>query len=132
LELISLESIEQNSYSLINCRRALEFEERIKLELKQIGLLDEEDFANTTQREDDEICEELRKLQKQLREKIEHNNQTRLKLQGMLETIMPQEEVKKKEMQNWAVIEKNFNKMQKLQKKQKKRKTAPKAPEEKS
>jgi transcriptional adapter 3 len=112
-------------------RQALEFEERIRYELKQIGLLDDDENSAVVQREDDEICEELRKLQKQLRDKIEQNNQTRLKLQSMLETVMPQEEARRKEMQNWAVIEKNFTKMQKLQKKQKKRKTAPKAPEEK-
>jgi len=42
-------------------------EERIRSELRQIGLLDDEDVS-ISNKEDDEICAELRSLQAQLKE----------------------------------------------------------------
>lgn len=98
-------------------------EERIKLELRSIGLLDDSDFdvckavfiphfLQTSQREDDEICTELRKLQKQLREQITLNNTIRSKISAMLPAIMAQEEAERKERQAIANnVEKTYQKM---------------------
>lgn len=53
-------------------------EERVRMELMCIGLLDED--MNLARREDDEICSEIRLLQQQLRDRIKSNNERRLAL----------------------------------------------------
>lgn len=96
-------------------------EERIKLELKSVGLLDDSDF-DTSQREDDEICIELRKLQKQLQERVNSNNVVRSKISAMLPSILAQEDAERKERQAVALnVEKTYQKMM-LQQRKKKRK----------
>jgi len=75
----------------------LTLEERIKMELRSIGLLDDGDTGiDGAQREDDEICSEMRKLQKQLRDQIMANNEIRARLYSILSPILAREEAEKK------------------------------------
>jgi transcriptional adapter 3 len=76
------------------------FEERIKGELRFIGLLSmgedglmsDEGSINWTNREDDEICQELRKLQKQLRQQSVENTARRMILEKKVEEQLAYQE----------------------------------------
>jgi transcriptional adapter 3 len=78
------------------------FEERLKGELKYIGLLtmSEDGLGNTTDdlsinwnnREDDEICQELRKLQKQLRQQSLENAARKMILEKKVEEQLAYQE----------------------------------------
>ncbi len=88
-------------------------EERIRLELRSIGLLDEDDVGiDPSQREDDEICSEIRKLQQQLRDQITHNNTIRARLQTVITTVMAQEEADRKERAAIETWEQGYLKVQ--------------------
>ncbi|KAI8318739.1 hypothetical protein GQ54DRAFT_299934 [Martensiomyces pterosporus] len=54
-------------------------EERLKRELRYIGILDDDD-VNWADREDDEVCVALRALQRQLHEQVELNKQRKQRL----------------------------------------------------
>eukprot|EP01119_Soliformovum_irregulare_P020058 TRINITY_DN6457_c0_g1_i1.p1 TRINITY_DN6457_c0_g1~~TRINITY_DN6457_c0_g1_i1.p1 ORF type:complete len:537 (-),score=141.24 TRINITY_DN6457_c0_g1_i1:77-1687(-) len=88
----------------------LSLEERIKMELCSIGLLDDEDLDS---REDDEICSELRKLQRELKEQIVSNNTIRAKVAGLLVPLMAQEDEQKKQRISNIQLERNYMKSQK-------------------
>jgi len=100
----------------------LTLEERIKLELRSIGLLDDEDLEISNSREDDEICSELRILQKQLRERVVQNNVIRSRLHAQLPAIMQKEEREKQEKIANQNLEKSYQKL--MSKKKKSRKAA--------
>lgn len=76
------------------------FEERLKGELKYIGLLtmsedgiaSADDMINWNNREDDEICQELRKLQKQLRQQSLENAARKLILEKKVEEQLAYQE----------------------------------------
>jgi len=76
------------------------FEERLKGELKYIGLLTlsedsltgEEGQINWNNREDDEICQELRKLQKQLRQQALENTARKMILERKVEEQLAYQE----------------------------------------
>eukprot|EP01113_Clastostelium_recurvatum_P036546 TRINITY_DN5225_c0_g1_i3.p1 TRINITY_DN5225_c0_g1~~TRINITY_DN5225_c0_g1_i3.p1 ORF type:complete len:728 (-),score=252.91 TRINITY_DN5225_c0_g1_i3:211-2394(-) len=76
-------------------------EERLRLELRDLGLLEGDDEPTTTavagaDREDDEICIELRALQKQLREQVAINNARK---EEILSQIQPQLAAQEQERQ---------------------------------
>eukprot|EP01114_Cavostelium_apophysatum_P009362 TRINITY_DN2247_c0_g1_i2.p1 TRINITY_DN2247_c0_g1~~TRINITY_DN2247_c0_g1_i2.p1 ORF type:complete len:467 (-),score=118.16 TRINITY_DN2247_c0_g1_i2:158-1558(-) len=98
-------------------------EERIKMELRSIGLLDDDGQYNS-QREDDEICSEIRKLQKQLRDRTIATNVLRSKLQPQVAAAITKEEHDKKERINNANLEKQYLKL--MRKKKATRSTKPK------
>lgn len=87
-------------------------EERIKLELRSIGLLDDEDL-DTNQREDDEICSELRKIQKQLRDRIISTNDLRLRLYSLVSHGIQKQETDKKERAANEQLERTYGKVRK-------------------
>jgi transcriptional adapter 3 len=78
------------------------FEERLKGELKYIGLLTlpddslgistEDGAINWNNREDDEICQELRKLQKQLRQQSLENDARKMILEKKVEEQLAYQE----------------------------------------
>lgn len=76
------------------------FEERLKGELKYIGLLTmsddsltgADDMINWNNREDDEICQELRKLQKQLRQQSLENAARKMILEKKVEEQLAYQE----------------------------------------
>mmetsp|Transcript_20235 Transcript_20235/g.25657 ORF Transcript_20235/g.25657 Transcript_20235/m.25657 type:complete len:419 (+) Transcript_20235:1170-2426(+) len=64
-----------------NSNKMETLEDRISMELRCIGLLDEE--TTMSSREDDEICTEIRLLQRQLKDRIATNNEKRQKFYEM-------------------------------------------------
>lgn len=57
----------------------INFEERVRMELRALGLLEPDVvYIPPTERQDDEICAELRVLHQQLRREVEINNKKRL------------------------------------------------------
>ncbi|PRP72992.1 hypothetical protein PROFUN_14655 [Planoprotostelium fungivorum] len=91
--------------------RMLALEDRIKLELRSIGLLDDEDLdIDTLHREDDEICSELRKLQHQLKDRMRINNNVRTKLAALVSKRMEQEEQERKEKEANRILEGQYKK----------------------
>jgi hypothetical protein len=62
-------------------------------------------------REDDEVCSELRRLQKQLREVIVANNAIKSKLSSKLAEVMPKEEVERSQKEADAHLERTYSKM---------------------
>jgi transcriptional adapter 3 len=78
----------------------LSLEDRIKMELKAIGLLGPSFTQNTaspaqTIREDDEISSEIRSLQSQLREQIRCNNERKYRLYQLACKVMKAQEQEK-------------------------------------
>lgn len=92
---------------------ALSLEDRIKLELKSIGLLDEDYGTDPNKREDDEICCELRRMQQQLRDQINSNNLLRARISTAVQEGMLKEESDKKEAQANDQLEKTYMKLRK-------------------
>lgn len=85
----------------------INLEQRIRMELRSIGLLDDEggmpwsfilskahlsEEIDPTEREDDEICAELRSLQNSLREAIITNNNRRNNLIALVKPKMREQE----------------------------------------
>mmetsp|Transcript_1431 Transcript_1431/g.1607 ORF Transcript_1431/g.1607 Transcript_1431/m.1607 type:complete len:313 (-) Transcript_1431:55-993(-) len=69
----------------------LDIEERMKFELRTLGLL--EDVQSTEMvKEDDEICRELRQLQTRLKAQIEQNNDLRSKLVSLVKVRKTEQE----------------------------------------
>eukprot|EP01117_Protostelium_nocturnum_P016165 TRINITY_DN6347_c0_g1_i2.p1 TRINITY_DN6347_c0_g1~~TRINITY_DN6347_c0_g1_i2.p1 ORF type:complete len:314 (-),score=107.21 TRINITY_DN6347_c0_g1_i2:87-1028(-) len=103
--------------------KMLSIEDRIKLELRSIGLLDDEDLdVDTLHREDDEICSELRKLQQQLKERMKSNNSMRTKLASLVGIRMTKEEAERKEKEHNRQLDREYIKLVKREKKGKGRK----------
>jgi len=95
----------------------LSLEDRIKLELRSIGLLDDHDLDIDNQsREDDEICSELRKMQKELKDQIISNNVIRSKVSTLVAESMANEEKLKKERAANATLEKTYLKLMRKKK----------------
>lgn len=93
----------------------LHLEERIRIELKNIGLLDDEDFE-LTNREDDEICAELRSLQAKLREQRTINNQKRQQLYTLAVAKMKEQEQLRRKREEWQELEQAYYRMVKAKK----------------
>jgi len=91
-------------------------EDRIRLELRAIGLLDDEEM-DPAEREDDEVCAELRLNQNLLREQIVINNERRNTLIQLVKPKMREHEEARKQKINNLAIEKNYQKL--IQKKKK-------------
>jgi hypothetical protein len=109
------------SYSRQNM---INLEERIRMELRAIGLLDDDEI-DPSEREDDEVCAELRLLQSKLREQISINNDRRQKLIALVKPKMrEQEEARKQKLINQQ-IEKNFSKLIQRKKKRGGRRAPP-------
>eukprot|EP00026_Physarum_polycephalum_P005297 Phypoly_transcript_05329.p1 GENE.Phypoly_transcript_05329~~Phypoly_transcript_05329.p1 ORF type:complete len:596 (+),score=91.59 Phypoly_transcript_05329:72-1859(+) len=109
----SIPAIPVNIYSRA---QMVALEDRIRLELRAIGLLDDEEL-DPADREDDEVCAELRLNQNLLREQIAINNDRRLRLLDLIKPKMREhEEMRKQKFVNLA-IEKNYQKL--VQKKKK-------------
>jgi len=109
----SIPVIPVNTYSRA---QMIALEDRIRLELRAIGLLDDEEL-DPAEREDDEVCAELRLNQNLLREQIAINNDRRLRLIDLVKPKMREhEEARKQKFTNLA-IEKNYQKL--IQKKKK-------------
>jgi len=95
----------------------LSLEDRIKLELRSIGLLDDQDLdIDNNAREDDEICSELRKIQKDLKEQILSNNSIRSRVSALVAESMAKEEQLKKEKAASAALEKTYLKLMRKKK----------------
>lgn len=88
----------------------LSLEERIRLELRSLGLLDDDDMEMDG-REDDEISLELRRLQKQLKDQICINNEIRAKVSAKIVPVMNQEETQKKDKIANQTLEKAYLKL---------------------
>ena len=77
-------------------------EDRIRLELRAIGLLDDEEVDSSFDREDDEVCAELRHHQALLRDHIQANNERRLSLIARVKPKMREhEEVCSQHQHQW-------------------------------
>eukprot|EP01133_Synstelium_polycarpum_P014966 gene14966-17695_t len=97
-------------------------EERIRVELMSLGLYD--DFPlPSNEKEDDQICLELRYLQNQLRDYINTNNQLKSQTYATCKTILTKQDHHKKRKQFQATVEKNYQKLMKRDRKKKKLKT---------
>ena len=70
----------------------MELEQRVRLELAAIGLLQEPWSATQSIREDDEICVELRRLQKRLTIQIRYNNEMKASLYSTVCSSLPEED----------------------------------------
>ncbi|KAG2186222.1 hypothetical protein INT43_002660 [Umbelopsis isabellina] len=73
--------------------RILNFEERLRRELRYAGLLIEDEIDWET-REDDEVCAEMRKLQKGLKEQVNFNINRKKKLLKLVESQLQYEQYK--------------------------------------
>lgn len=103
----------------------LSLDDRIRLELRSVGLLDDEDDDASGNREDDEICAEIRHLQGQLREQIRVNNERRrIFLRRAQVKMAEQQNTNARRAENKA-IEQLFLKRMKLKAKIKKKKGRP-------
>jgi hypothetical protein len=92
-------------------------EDRIKAELKSIGLLEGWDLdIDNNAREDDEICSELRKLQKELKDQILANNVFRSKLSPLVADSIAREEQAKKDKAANQQLEKTYLKVMRKKK----------------
>jgi hypothetical protein len=60
------------------------------------------------QRQDDEVCCELRRLQKLLKDKINQNNALRNKISGIVANLMPKEENERKQKMENTNLEKMY------------------------
>ncbi|KAM3589371.1 Transcriptional regulator [Umbelopsis sp. WA50703] len=74
-------------------KRILNFEERLRRELRYAGLLIEDEIDWDT-REDDEVCAEMRKLQKHLKEQVKFNASRKKKLLKLVESQLQYEQYK--------------------------------------
>ncbi|KAI8582868.1 hypothetical protein K450DRAFT_225226 [Umbelopsis ramanniana AG] len=61
-----------------------QFEEKLQRELRYIGLLGDDEF-DLSNREDDEVCAELRKLSRELKEQLKLNNERKARLAAVVE-----------------------------------------------
>ena len=98
----------------------LNLEERVKLELKTIGLFGspEPDIStNNRGSNEDELYQKIRQMQQELKEQVAANNITRQKLRNIVTQQIPQEERARKERQANSTIEKQYLKMVKKKKK---------------
>merc|ERR1711988_1890374 len=82
-------------------------EERIKIELRSIGLLEHEKIS-PSQREDDEICATIRSLQNQLRQQNHINNQYRAHLYSLAVVKMTEQDQNRQERKDFVELEKKY------------------------
>jgi len=97
----------------------LDLEQRIKLELRAIGLLDDDDIDPRT-REDDEICAELRALRARLKDQVHVNNQFKARLTQLAMQKMNEHGGWAQQLANDREIEKQYRLVMKSRKKRKK------------
>ncbi|EGC33261.1 hypothetical protein DICPUDRAFT_154707 [Dictyostelium purpureum] len=109
----------------------LTLEQRIQQELRSLNLYDDYKLPTSVNqliptkekerdREDDEICEELRILQNSLRAQLAINNDLRLKALKEIKSILVKQDILKRKISSHAVSEKNYQKLMKRDKKKKK------------
>jgi transcriptional adapter 3 len=91
--------------------------DRIRLELRSIGLLDDMEGTDPADREDDEVCAEIRNLQNQLREKMASNNERKARMMVLIRAKMKEQEAQRKQKLIDIGTEKNYQKL--LQRKRK-------------
>eukprot|EP00011_Vannellida_sp_DIVA3-517-6-12_P001326 CAMPEP_0114626102 /NCGR_PEP_ID=MMETSP0168-20121206/11607_1 /TAXON_ID=95228 ORGANISM="Vannella sp., Strain DIVA3 517/6/12" /NCGR_SAMPLE_ID=MMETSP0168 /ASSEMBLY_ACC=CAM_ASM_000044 /LENGTH=534 /DNA_ID=CAMNT_0001837393 /DNA_START=172 /DNA_END=1773 /DNA_ORIENTATION=+ len=103
----------------------LSLDDRIRMELRSIGLLDDEDANASGNREDDEICAEIRHLQGQLREQIRVNNERRRIFLRRAELKMNEQQGTNAKRAENKAIEQLFLRRMKLKAKIKKKKGRP-------
>eukprot|EP01112_Ceratiomyxa_fruticulosa_P021948 TRINITY_DN7902_c0_g1_i2.p1 TRINITY_DN7902_c0_g1~~TRINITY_DN7902_c0_g1_i2.p1 ORF type:complete len:649 (-),score=184.19 TRINITY_DN7902_c0_g1_i2:282-2228(-) len=95
------------------------FEERIKMELKDIGLFELNDdlegmfgggygFGGG---EDDEICMELRELHKQLKEQVALNNERKKEIRKHIQPFLDQQQADLKRREEYREIEQRYLKL---------------------
>jgi len=95
----------------------LSLEDRIRLELRSIGLLDDMEGIDPSEKEDDEVCAEIRNLQNLLRERMAANNERKAKMLEMVRARMHEQDIQKKQKQANSITEKSYQKY--LQRKRK-------------
>ncbi|OZJ01705.1 hypothetical protein BZG36_05267 [Bifiguratus adelaidae] len=99
------------------------FEDRLRRELQFIGLIGEEDI-DWKSREDDEVCAEIRRLQKKLKQQVEENDVRKLKLLKVVDLHLSYQEYHKILDQLDSQIEQSYMKRFRAPK-SKKRKVIP-------
>jgi hypothetical protein len=92
-------------------------EERVRIELSMLGLLEEEPNQTQNDRMDDEICAELRRLHQSLREQVEVNNQHRMSFAPLVSSRVAQQENEKRQRAEAKRIEKLYIALVKRKKK---------------
>ena len=85
-------------------------EERIKLELKLLGLIDEEIIYDSAYREDDEICSELRRLQQELRDHVSNCNRIKSSLSETISKALKDQEEERLERLAEDAFEQQYTK----------------------
>ncbi|KAF9091515.1 Transcriptional regulator [Mortierella sp. AD031] len=109
-----------------NARNYAELEERIKRELRYIGLLGNEEI-NWDAREDDEISITLRSLQKELRDVMKVNRSRKQKLLGLVNNHLAYQEYNAILDDLDKQVEQGYLKRFRMTKSKKKKTTTPKA-----
>eukprot|EP01116_Phalansterium_solitarium_P023876 TRINITY_DN856_c3_g1_i1.p1 TRINITY_DN856_c3_g1~~TRINITY_DN856_c3_g1_i1.p1 ORF type:complete len:561 (+),score=176.98 TRINITY_DN856_c3_g1_i1:197-1879(+) len=84
---------------------AVSLEARLRQELQAIGLLDEHD---TTQREDDELCAELRRLYQELQQRVDENNAMRSKVEAVVEVEFQKHVEQAQKMKELYALEQQY------------------------
>eukprot|EP00850_Spirogloea_muscicola_P014204 SM000100S09431 [mRNA] locus=s100:333488:338907:- [translate_table: standard] len=84
--------------------RAMTLDERIRLELQSIGLLPEEG-TNMSQREDDEVCLHLRRLQQELRDQVHANKERVMVLEQAMKSKREEEERERERLSLYKLVE---------------------------
>lgn len=90
----------------------INFEERVRMELRALGLLEADVvYIPPQDRQDDEIAAELRQLQMQLRREIESNNKKRQHFAHIVQQKQQQQELEKKMLVEAKKIEQQYKAM---------------------
>jgi len=98
-------------------------EERLQTELRSVGLLDDHGLLPAIRhRQDDQVCAELRALQRGLRERIRINNQRRTQILQLVQPRLAQQQAHHKSLAENETFEKGFLARMRGRKKTKQRK----------
>ncbi|KAI7859667.1 histone acetyltransferases subunit 3-domain-containing protein [Circinella umbellata] len=104
----------------------VDFEERLKRELRYAGLFGDEDIAWNA-REDDDICAELRRLGRELKEQVEANDFRKKRLLEVVDRQLQYEQYRNVLDTYDSQVEQCYMKRFRIQKSKKRKATAPRA-----
>lgn len=90
----------------------VEIEDRLKRELRTLGLIDPTPNNATGAKDEysDEICQELIKVQKSLQEQVINNKMRRAKYLDMVKAKIEQQKIEEQERKSWVEREENATK----------------------